>query len=228
MFHMKELETSLNMLMRLRQIACGLLLALLIPPLSGAGAEGLPSKRKAFFLSLAVPGAGEHYAGSRKAATFFFGTECALWAAFAGFRSYGLSWEHDYREYAVAHAGVVPFGKDHEFFAAIENYMNITDYNDAKLQQRNLRALYPEGGGYDWQWDGAESRRRFELMRIRADRARRNSTFMLGGIVLNHIVSGIDAIRAARKAGKRDGEGVQVGVAGLPEGGGRVWLVKRF
>jgi hypothetical protein len=196
-------------------------------PVARAGTH--PSRAKAFFLSLAVPGAGEYYAGSKKAATVFFGAECTLWAVFGGFKSYGAAWEHDYRIYAAAHAGVVdPAGKGHDYYANIENYMTVVDYNDAKLQQRDLRALYPEGRGFDWKWDSIESRRRFEQMRIRSDRAMRNSTFVIGGIVLNHLISGIDAIRAARANGRSGGEGVKVGVAGFPEGGGMVWLVKRF
>lgn len=188
-----------------------------------------PSKVKAFFLSLAVPGAGEYYAGSKKAATVFFGAECTLWAVFGGFKSYGIAWEHDYRIYAAAHAAVLdPAGKGHDYYANIENYMTVVDYNDAKLQQRDLRALYPEGPGYDWKWDSVESRRRFEQMRIRSDRALRNSTFVIGGIVLNHLISGIDAIRVTRRNAASSGEGVKVGVAGFPEGGGMVWLVKRF
>jgi len=193
----------------------------------GAGTH--PSKVKAFFLSLAVPGAGEYYAGSDKAAKVFFGTECALWAAYGGFQWYGRSWKHDYRLYAAAHAGVVdPSGKDHDYYSNIENYMSLTDYNDAKLQQRDLRALYPEGGKYDWTWDSGESRRRFERMRIRSDRAMRNSTFVIGGIALNHIISGIDAIRVTRRKTPSGEAGMKVGVAGFPEGGGMVWIVKRF
>ena len=188
-----------------------------------------PSRVKAFFLSLAVPGAGEYYAGSKKAAGIAFGAEAALWAVYGGFQSYGRSWEHDYRIFAAAHAGVVnPAGKGHDYFSAIENYMNLVDYNDAKLQQRDLRAMYPEGSGYDWRWDSDESRRKFERMRIRSDRALRNSTFVIGGIALNHIISGIDAIRVARRNSRSGGEGVKVGVAGFPEGGGMVWIVKRF
>jgi hypothetical protein len=195
----------------------------------GAGAGTHPSKVKAFFLSLAVPGAGEYYAGSRTAAKVFFGTECGLWAAYGGFHAYGTSWEHDYRLYAAAHAGVEdPSGKGHDYYSNIENYMSLVDYNDAKLRQRDLRALYPEGGKYGWNWDRDESRRRFERMRIRSDRAFRNSTFVIGGIALNHLISGIDAIRVTRRKSLSGGVGVKVGVTGFPEGGGMVFIVKRF
>jgi hypothetical protein len=195
-------------------------------PKLGAGTH--PSKVKAFFLSLAVPGAGEYYAGDHAAAKVFFGTECGLWAVYGGFYSYGTSWKHDYMLYAAAHAGVSDAsGKDHDYYSNIENYMTLVDYNDAKLRQRDLRALYPEGGRYDWNWDRDESRRRFERMRIRSDRAFRNSTFVLGGIALNHLISGIDAIRVTRRKASSGG-GMKIGVAGFPEGGGMVWIVKRF
>jgi hypothetical protein len=104
--------------------------------------------------------------------------------------------------------------------------MNIVDYNDAKLRQRNLKAVYPEGVGYDWQWDGETSRKRYEGMRVKSDQMFRNSLFVVGGIVVNHLVSGIDAVRVARKKSATDG--IKVGFAGLPGGGGMVWIVKRF
>jgi hypothetical protein len=106
--------------------------------------------------------------------------------------------------------------------------MNLVAYNDAKLQQRRVDLMYPEHAGFDWQWDNESSRKRYKQMRIKSDRAYRNSLFVVGGIVLNHLVSGIDAIRAARKRSSSAEKDVHVGFAGLPEGGGVVFLLKRF
>jgi hypothetical protein len=197
-------------------------------------AQAQPSRRpgpaRAFLYSFILPGTGELACGAKRPASVFLGTELALWGALAGFRTYGGRQAHDYRAYAAAHAAVIPQGKDKTYFADIENYMTIRDYNDAKLRQRNVAGLYPEGGAYDWAWDSDASRSRFERMRVSSDRAYRRSLFVVGGLVLNRLASGIDAARAARRAspaaaGKPD---LHVAFAGFPEGGGCVTFITLF
>jgi hypothetical protein len=177
-----------------------------------------PSKSKAFLLSLALPGAGEYYAGSKKMARIFLGAEILLWATYFTFRAYGNQKKDDYQSYAVAHAGVDPSGKDHAYFVNIENYDNIRDYNEAKLRQRDVGAVYPETAEYAWDWDSEASRQRFERLRYSSDAAYTRALFVIGGVILNHVISGIDAARLARKSGG-SADRIQVGVAGVPEGG---------
>jgi hypothetical protein len=204
---------------------------------ASAGEPAAPSRGKAFALSLLVPGAGEIYAGSRKSAAVFFSTECALWAVFAGFKWYSGSRLDDCRIYAAGHADADPWGKDRDFLVAMENFMTLSAYNEAKLRQRDLNALYPEGGGYEWKWDSDASRRRLERMRISSDRAGRAALFSAGGIALNHIVSGINAMRVARKVesaaektkpASAAAADWRVSFAGLPDGGGVIGVSMRF
>jgi hypothetical protein len=187
-----------------------------------------PSQAKAFLLSFALPGAGEYYAGSRNMATVFASTELALWATFASFRIYGNWKKTDYRLYAVAHAGVDLTGKGDDYFVHIEDYMNLIEYNDAKLQQRNVGAMYPETEFWDWNWDSEASREAYEQMRVSSDQAFNRSLIVVAGIVLNHITSGIDAVRLARGAGKSDENRTRFGFFGLPEGGMVVALSKSW
>jgi len=187
-----------------------------------------PSKAKAFMLSLLVPGTGEWYAGSNGMAKIFFGTEVALWTTFASFRIYGGWIRDDYQSFAAAHAGVDPSDKDHAYFVAVENYMNIQAYNQAKLQQRDLSAMYPEDENYSWDWDSDSSRESFEKMRVKSDKAFSRSMIVVGAIVINHVISGIDAVRVANSKGKKTSPPVHVAVAGLPEGGAVISVWKVF
>ncbi len=190
--------------------------------------DRLPSKGMAFLYSLLLPGSGEYYAGSKKMAKVFFTSELLLWATYFSFRTYGHWKEDDYRRFAVAHAGINLSGKDHQYFVDIENYDNIQDYNEAKLRQRDTDAIYPEDAYYSWQWDSEAARERFEEMRVASDKVYNGSLFVIGGIVLNHIISGIDALSIARKR-REEGRGqVRLGVVGLPEGGGVITLLKVF
>jgi hypothetical protein len=187
-----------------------------------------PSQAKAFLLSFALPGAGEYYAGSKTMAAVFASTELALWGTFASFRIYGNWKRTDYRLYAVAHAGVNLNGKDDDYFVHIEDYMTLVAYNDAKLQQRNLGAMYPETEYWDWSWDSEASRKAYEQMRVSSDQAFNRSLIVVAGVVLNHIASGIDAVRLARKGARPDENRTRIGFFGLPEGGMVVALSKSW
>lgn len=187
-----------------------------------------PSPAKAFLFSFLLPGMGEYYAGSPKMMRVFLATEALLWATFASFRVYGDWKRNDYRQFAASHAGVDLAGKDYEYFVDVENFNSIQEYNAFKLQERLLNELYPETAEYAWEWDSEDSRKEFERLRLASDSAYHSSTFIVACVLLNHLVSGIDAIRVARKVRKASEIPVQVGVTALPEGGGLVMLWKRF
>lgn len=178
-----------------------------------------PSELKAFLLSFVLPGAGEYYAGSKKMAKIFFSSEVLLWTTYLSFRTYGNWKKDDYQQLAVSHAGVNLSGKDHQYFVNIENFNTLREYNEAKLQQRQFDELYPETSYYNWQWDSEASRQHFEKLRIASDKAYNRSLFVIGGIIVNHIISGIDALRIAKRSQKEREHMIHMGVAGLPEGG---------
>jgi len=184
-----------------------------------------PSKGKAFLFSLVLPGMGEYYAGSKTMGTVFLCTEIALWAGYFAFQQYGDWKEEDYRQYAIAHAGIHVKGKNHQYFVNVEHFDNIRAYNEAKLRQRDPNALYPENDEFSWQWDKTSHRLKYEKMRVSSDRAYSRAVLMLGVIVANHVISGIDAIRAVRKAEQNS---LQVGLRSRVEGGMDLCISKSF
>jgi len=187
---------------------------------STAGMRRMPGTAGSFFFSLAVPGMGQWYAGNRKSAKIFLAAEAVLWAAYGGFRFYGVEKRSDYQAWASSHAGVSATGMDHDYYVAMENYMSLRDYNEEQLRQRNLSGMYPEDDIYWWQWDTEENRREFKSMRLASDRALNRAVIVIGGVVVNHLISAIDGLREAKK---RSGIST-VGVAGMPEGGGIVYV----
>jgi hypothetical protein len=196
---------------------------------SGRAAEIKSASRgKAFLMSLILPGSGELYLGSRNMAVIFFSTEVALWSAYFLFNWISDIKADDYSLYASAHAGANVRGKPHQFFVNIEDFDNLAAYNQAMLQDRQPQLMYPEDGSYDWSWDSRASRDRFEKMRLSSDRFESAGLFVIGGVILNHLVSGIDAIRLAHKTGAAQSNPLQVRFAGLREGGMKVMVWKRF
>lgn len=157
------------------------------------------SKGKAFLLSFLVPGLGQRYLGSNGAYHFFLGAEIALWLSYTGFKSYYNMRVNDYKTFAASHAGVDLNGKSNSYFIDVGNYDSIYDFNAAKLRQRNLPKYYRDTETYYWQWDTDASRKKFDQLRVSADRADNRATFALGAILANHMVSAIHAAWKARK-----------------------------
>ncbi len=188
----------------------------------------VPSRGKAFLLSFLLPGMGEYYAGSPRMGKIFLGTEASLWMAFGSLQYYGKRLEHDYKLFAAAHAGLNTSGKDHAFLVDVENYPSLAAYNADQLRRRNLKAMYPETEEYNWDWDSEDNRWKFEELRTNADRAFRSSMIVVGGIVVNHIISSIDAIRIVRKHEKRAEQSLSYGIIPRPEGGFQVAVLAIF
>ncbi|MBN1894497.1 hypothetical protein JW906_08375 [bacterium] len=193
-----------------------------------AGRSESPSKAIALLLSLVLPGAGEYYAGSPKRAAVFLGAEAALWTVFYSFRTYGNWRRNDYRLFAAAHAGVQGTGKGYDYYVDLEGYNSLREYNEDMLRQRDLAALYPETAEYNWQWDSGSNRDRYRSLRLSSDRAYSRATIVIAGVVINHIVSSIDAARLVhRQQGSASGAW-RFYAAGLPEGGAVVGMWKSF
>ncbi len=164
------------------------------------GEEPAPKKKSpalAALLSLAVPGLGEHYAGDFGGGKYFVVAEGALWLTYATFHVYGNSLRDDARAFAAIHAGLNPAGKDDQFYVDVGNFINTQEFNDKRLQERSPERLYDAEAGYFWQWDSDANRAAFREKRISAETVLNNRKFVVAAIVVNHIVSAINAARLA-------------------------------
>ncbi|NOX38702.1 MAG: hypothetical protein GXO78_14325 [Calditrichaeota bacterium] len=160
------------------------------------------SGARAILLSLILPGAGEWSLGHRRMAKIFLGAEVALWAGYFGSLAYAEVLRRDYQTFAALHAGVNPAGKDDQYWIDIGNANNIYDFNEKRLVQRNLDAVYMNTREYYWQWDAEENRYRYVDLRLKQHRWKRRATFVIGGMILNRILSTVDVIRIIRKEKK--------------------------
>ena len=173
----------------------------------------------AFWQSFLVPGLGQLATGRRAVGYAFMTTEAGLIGGLVGLRIYAGRLEDNYRLYAGQHAGIAN-EKEHQYYVDLGNWMDVRSYNEARLRDRSFDAMYTDPGDA-WKWDSDESRARFKSMRIASDEARGKALLLVGGLVLNHLFSAVDAARGATKQ-------YQVGYVPLPEGGWKIDLTRHM
>ncbi|MGH8004215.1 MAG: hypothetical protein ACRECJ_05780 [Limisphaerales bacterium] len=193
-----------------------------------AQAKGKVSTLKAVGLSVFLPGSGHWYLGSRNRAKVFFGTEAVGWASFAGFLWYSNQREQDYRNYAVAHAGADPTGKDEQFWRSLTFYENRDEYNKIGRVTNLANPFYPEIAFYNWQWDSQESMQAYRDMRNSSKTAHRRAIFTLALLGVERLVAAADAYRLAKKINSKTSSG-ELEVYFEPSGsGGKLVLSRSF
>jgi hypothetical protein len=148
--------------------------------------------------SLLIPGLGEYELGYNMRGQIFLITEAVLWLGTAGSIIIAGNEMTNYKAYAANHAGVSGKGKTHEYWVDIGNYLTTIDYNEEHLRWRQFDDLYPMTKEWIWSWDSGKNRKYFKKLRIRADRYKLAGKFIIGGVVLNHILSAVDVLYLQR------------------------------
>jgi hypothetical protein len=167
--------------------------------LAPAPAPRKKSVSRAFFSSLLIPGLGEAYTGHTGYTQFFLTVETVGWGLFLANNLHVASLEEDYQNYAVQHAGVNRQGKDAQYWIDIGKYDDIYEFNEQRRRDRDLAALYGENASNFWRWDTYDNRLYYDWKRIQTRNIENTQTYIIGALVLNHLVSAINALRLARK-----------------------------
>jgi len=183
------------------------------------------SVSSAFFLSLLLPGLGEAYVGETGYTKVFMSIEAVGWGMFIATDLQVSSRKQDYENFAVQHAGVISSGKDDQYWIDIGKYDNIWEFNEQRRRDRDIDAIYPETSANYWRWDQYANRLKYDEYRIGASQIEERKTFIVGGIILNHLVSAINALRLARAHNREVGQlswrfdsGIHAGFSGLSLG----------
>jgi len=184
--------------------------------------------------SLLLPGMGELYAGDYGTGKYFTIAEGALALAAISFDRYGNWIKDDARQYAVTHAHSGLDGMDDQYFSVIGDYQSVYEYNEAVLRNRDAQKVYDPHSSSYWSWDTPDNRERYRQLRVSSDERFNDARFLVAAIVVNHIVSAIDAARIViRHNGSREESGridIHAGIIGgiaRPEGI-RVTLSRNF
>ncbi len=155
----------------------------------------------AMIYSLFVPGMGQLYTKRFDVGKYFLISEAALWVGYASFTVYGNWLLNDAYSYSATHAGVTVGNKarDDNFWVNIANYDNVEEYNNDMLQQGNYDKVYYPGTGFDFYWDNVNDRESYRSDKLAGDRIHNDRLFIVGAILLNHVISAISAIVLTNK-----------------------------
>jgi hypothetical protein len=145
---------------------------------------------------LVVPGMGQVYSNRFDVGKYYMISEASLWLGYAAFTIYGNWLLDDAYNFAAVHAGITNEGKerDDKFYTDISNYENYVEFNNEQLIYGEYEKLYlPENGYYFW-WDKVENRKKYREDRLAGDRIKNDRLFIVGAILVNHVISAISAI----------------------------------
>jgi len=157
---------------------------------------------RALLFSLLLPGAGEYYVGEKGHAGFFLGMEVLAWSALLLNDYHFNNLRDNYRTFAAQHADVSRAGKDKQYWINIGKFDDIYAYNEQRLRDRNVDALYTNTEAFYWEWDSRQNRLKYDAKRLDAVNVESREVYIITGILVNHLVSGINAMRLARKHNK--------------------------
>ncbi|MBN1638606.1 MAG: hypothetical protein JW866_06555 [Ignavibacteriales bacterium] len=152
----------------------------------------------AILYSLLLPGMGELYAGDYSLGKYLTVTDGVLWGTVAGFSIYGNWQKNNYQSYAQVYGKINLNDKDEDYYANIGNYMSIYDYNREMELNRDFDEMYNLETHY-WSWDNKTERSKYRKMWVSSTESFNNIRFVVGALIINRIVSVINAVRLVSK-----------------------------
>ena len=153
---------------------------------------GKPFELNPVLKSAIMPGWGEAVLEKNKRARLFSSIELSLWTTCLATYTFSYHQMLQYQSFAVEHAGVDTDNKDHKYWVDIGNYIDLDQHNSEHLRWRYLDEIYNETDR--WDWDNKNNMKNFESMRIRSDMLAKAGEYIIGAIIMNHILSTIDTL----------------------------------
>jgi len=143
-------------------------------------------------LSLALPGMGHYYVDKPKSALIYLSADLA--SLFGAIVFYGLSdnREKSARSFAAAAAGIGKAHPGEAYWRHVGAYMDAAEYNESvELSREDADALYQDPENW-WRWADESQRNEYNNLRQKARNFKVASSFFVGALVVNRILSTVD------------------------------------
>jgi hypothetical protein len=163
--------------------------------------KGHKSAFRAALYSALLPGMGQYYVDHKTRAKVFLSAEAVAWIGFASFRTYGGWRKDDMIKFAADQAGADVRGRGDWYEDMVGFYRDVNQYNTrGRVDDVDRdRPYYSEGSGYTWNWKSTRDQTTYRTLKNRYREAYRRADFMVGLMVINRIVSILDAVRGATR-----------------------------
>jgi len=156
--------------------------------------EGKKSAGLAILYSVLLPGMGELYAGDYSTGKYLTIADGVFWGFVAGFNIYGNYEKNNYQSYAEAYGNVNLEEKNDDYWATIGDYTDVNQFNTIQELNRDYNMVYSTETHY-WKWENEVARKDYRSAWSSSEQAYNNVRFAVGALVLNRIVSAINAVR---------------------------------
>jgi hypothetical protein len=107
--------------------------------------------------------------------------------------SYSNWQEKNFKQFAKSKAGVQGDSFDSDFYANVANYNSLTEYNTDMAFNREFSSMYDNSR--NWNWNTVTDRKAYRTMWVSSRQANNNIRFATGAMILNRIISMINAVR---------------------------------
>jgi hypothetical protein len=154
----------------------------------------------ALLRSFAVPGWGQYYNNPDhwRRGQYHLGADILLLSTWIYLHTNSGILRNNMYSMANAYAGINLRNKSRVVELAVGNYNSLQAYNEAQLRLRNWDRLLDDIPENQWNWQSESQRRQYVSLRDRMDRAQQQIPMVISLMVLNRIVSGINAFIQAR------------------------------
>jgi hypothetical protein len=150
----------------------------------------------AFARSVVIPGWGHSWLGQPEKGRFQFYLDLGLATLTTGLLHYASAKEDEYMSYAQQVAGADRKGRDSDYWVHVAKYGSRLEYNEAMLRANRPDRRYLDTAD-DWSWPGRDERGHFRNTRALSEDAYSQALAAGGAILLNHLISGIHALKLA-------------------------------
>jgi hypothetical protein len=164
--------------------------------------QNTKSPRGAFLRSLVLPGWGHHYLGEQhvKRARFHFGSELILVLTYFGLDNRANSMNNRMNAYVASQTGIQLSARSRAFQIALSQYNSLAEYNDFMERTRNWNQILPNTPENQWYWESDEARNTYVQLRDDRERATQQLPGLVSLMVVNRVLSSLNAFTAARKS----------------------------
>ena len=162
--------------------------------------EGRRFPKLSMLMNLVLPGLGHQYLGEEKKAMVYFSTEALLIFGMVFSESYSKKMYRNSKSYAWRYAGTrCTKDPEDEYWKIIGNkyYMSYMEFNDEMELINEMDMKYVEQDEL-WYWESEYYQENYREMRKTATSFHVVSSFFLGAMILNRVISFMDARIASK------------------------------